>query len=291
MRYQIRHVTQYVYTRPVFLEPHLIRLRPRSDASQHLFDYRWRIDPLPFTASEHLDVFGNGIIQATFEDLTESLRIETEFEIETRRQNPFDYFPDPSAESLRFTYADELKGHLAPYCARPIPSRRVDELAEKIADSAENRTLPFLSRLTQCVQETHRQIIRETGDPLAPEVTLDAAEGSCRDLTVLFMDACRSVGLAARFVSGYQEGAQDQGERDLHAWAEVYLPGGGWRGYDPTLGLAVADRHIPLAASSVPGGAAPVTGTFRGNHASSTMEPQIEMQFLEETHPHAGVGI
>src|SRR4051812_14159682 len=102
MRYQIRHVTRYDYTRPVFLEPHLIRLRPRSDSSQLLFDYRWRIDPLPFTASEHLDVFGNGIIQATFENLTESLQIEIEFEIETRRENPFDYFLEPSAASLYF---------------------------------------------------------------------------------------------------------------------------------------------------------------------------------------------
>ena len=115
------------------------------------------------------------------------------------------------------------------------------------------------------------------------DATVDLLDdgGACRDLAVLLIDACRSVGLATRFVSGFQQGDREQDRRDLHAWAEVYIPGAGWRGFDPTHGLAVADRHVPLAAGAVPESASPVTGSFRGNGVSSVMETELEIQTTE----------
>jgi transglutaminase-like putative cysteine protease len=120
-------------------------------------------------------------------------------------------------------------------------------------------------------------VARREGTPNAPEVTLATREGSCRDLAVLFCAACRAVGVTARFVSGYEREASLQENGELHAWAEVYFHGGGWRGYDPSRGLAVADSHVAVAAAADPLLAAPVTGVYRGP-AKSTLEFEIAMQ-------------
>jgi transglutaminase-like putative cysteine protease len=125
--------------------------------------------------------------------------------------------------------------------------------------------------------------IREESEPQAPGMILAQRYGACRDLAVLFMDACRALGLGARFVSGYQEGDPDQEGRRLHAWAEVYIPGGGWRGYDPTHGPAVADRHVAVAAGMHPTFAAPITGTFRGTGVSSRMQADIQLSVSGRT--------
>lgn len=113
---------------------------------------------------------------------------------------------------------------------------------------------------------------------LPPDVVLSQGAGACRDLSVLFLAACRHVGLPARFVSGYHEGPPERGERELHAWAETYLPGGGWRGFDPSLGLAVADRHVAVAAAPDPRGAAPVAGTFRGPGRLVRLDHAIDLE-------------
>jgi transglutaminase-like putative cysteine protease len=134
-------------------------------------------------------------------------------------------------------------------------------LADSLVAQAGNDAQTFVSQLATYVHKTCRQIVREDGEPLAPKDTLARGEGSCRDLTVLYMDMARAAGFAARFVSGYLAGGN---EHELHAWAEVYLPGGGWRGFDPSLGLATADRHIAVASAATPRGAAPVTGSYRG---------------------------
>ena len=122
-----------------------------------------------------------------------------------------------------------------------------------------------------------RHAIRDDGPPLAPEVTLERGEGSCRDLAVLFCAACRSVGIPARFVSGYEREAALQDKAHMHAWAEVYLSGGGWRGYDPSQGLAVYTAHVAVAAAADPRLAAPVSGSFRGS-AGVSMEFTIQMR-------------
>jgi len=145
----------------------------------------------------------------------------------------------------------------------------------KILLESENSTLKFLSLLTSCICENFEHEIRDEGLAYEPEETLSRMKGSCRDFVVLFAEVCRSMGIASRFVSGYTAGDPENDENYLHAWAEGYLPGGGWRGYDPTLGLAVADQHIALTSGATPLQASPVTGSFRGTGATAKIEYEL----------------
>ena len=277
MIFEIAHTTTYAFSRPVFLEPHTVRLRPRCDGSQRLIRFELQGEPKPAGLSECLDLEGNCVVHAWFDGSTESLQVRTRCEVETLRENPFDYIVHPSAARLPVEYADDLGLSLAPYCFRDSADDEVARFASSIADEVDRQTLPFLAALNRRIFQMCQVVIREEGEPQPPEATLAYRRGACRDLAVLFMDACRALGLGTRFVSGYQEGDPDQERRDLHAWAEVYVPGGGWRGYDPTHGLAVADRHVPVAAGMRPALAAPITGAFRGTGVSSHMQSDVRI--------------
>jgi transglutaminase-like putative cysteine protease len=281
--FEITHAASYFYSRPVFLEPHVIRLRPRCDAAQSLIDFEIKIEPKPSGLSDCSDLEGNVICQAWFEGLTGSVSVKTRSRVGSLRLNPFDYIvADPTAKKLPMTYPDLLKTSLMPYCLRPHAGVPVERFAGAVAAQAGWETLPFLIALSRRIHEMCEQVVREEGDPLPAEVSLSRKQGSCRDLAVLFMDCCRAVGIAARFISGYQEGEPDQKSRYLHAWAEVYLPGGGWRGYDPTYGLAVADRHIALAAAAIPSLATPIAGSFRGTGAAANMRTDIDIRLSDK---------
>jgi transglutaminase-like putative cysteine protease len=264
MRFSVVHTTRYRYDAAVHLEPHLFRLCPRQDGGQRVLRHALAIAPVPAGRSDGIDQDGNVTTQAWFSGPVEMLEVRSEFEVETLRENPFDFL---------MTRADrELPG--APTAAVP---EAVHEFAGKLASQAGNQTMPFLTELTQTLCRTMRQVVRRDGAPHLAEVTLASGEGSCRDLAVLFCAACAAVGLTARFVSGYEREASLLESGEMHAWAEVYLQGGGWRGYDPSRGLAVAASHVAVAASADPRLAAPVTGTYRGA-ARSTLEFQIAMQ-------------
>ncbi len=215
-------------------------------------------------------------MQVWFSGETELLQIHTRCRVVTLADNPFNFILT-GAGGLPMIYSSPENDFLKPYLTRPTPSAQIDAFVREIAQRSAWQTLDFLSELNRAIARSLRQIERENGQPLAPEYTLQRGEGACRDLAVLFIDCCRSIGIAARFVSGYSLNDQDQSRRRLHAWAEVYLPGGGWRGYDPSEGLAVADRHVALAASGVTALAAPVTGSFSGGQVSSVLEVRIEI--------------
>lgn len=280
MRYQIVHTTTYTYDRSVVLNPHIIRLRSRCDGSQKLHSFSQTIDPKPIGISHITDLDGNAAVQVWFGGTTDYLKVEVRSEVETYCTNPFEYLLEPWALSLPIDYPTSLLSQLQPYL-QPQYQLTVDpvviQLAQDICQSTANQTSTFLTTLNQRIYENCQYMNRETGDPLPAGVTWNQKSGSCRDLAVLFMEACRAVGLAARFVSGYQEGDPDQKERDLHAWAEVYLPGVGWRGYDPTQGLAVSDRHIALVASAIPSYAAPMTGAWQGAGVRSKMKTELSL--------------
>jgi transglutaminase-like putative cysteine protease len=156
----------------------------------------------------------------------------------------------------------------------------VERFAKSIAGQSEHQTLRFLTGLNSEIYGSFRQVIREHGGPRRAEETLALKEGSCRDLTMLFVEACRCLGIAARFVSGYHSEAPKEGPRYLHAWAEVYLPGAGWRGYDPSHALAVAEHHVAVAAAATPQLAAPVSGAVRGDDVTSSLEANIEIHLI-----------
>ena len=237
--------------------------------------------PLCQGSSEFVDLDGNNLIKLWFAEATESLAIQTTLEVETSRQNPFDYMLEPWAIALPIDYPSSLLLQLKPYL-RPhgfAVDGSVLAMGQEILVATQGSTLDFLFNLNQRIYQDCEYIIRETGDPFPPGITWRDRQGSCRDYAVLFMEVCRTMGIAARFVSGYQEGDSQQESRDLHAWVEVYLPGAGWRAYDPTLGLVVSDRHIPLAASALSSYTSAVCGKVnsvkQGEKVSSKLESQI----------------
>jgi len=227
------------------------------------------------------------VVEAWFDRPLDEMVVTSSFEIETLRENPFAFHLSfPELASLPLVYREPLRSALAPYLGSGEPAAAVKELAHSVAGETEWKTLAFLTALNTRLFETVRHVIRDDGPPLAPEVTLERGEGSCRDLAVLFCAACRSVGIPARFVSGYEREAALHDKAHMHAWAEVYLPGGGWRGYDPSQGLAVCTAHATVAAASDPRLAAPVSGTFRGS-AGAKMEFTIDMR-VEDAAPKGG---
>jgi transglutaminase-like putative cysteine protease len=225
--------------------------------------------------SENLDVEGNSATQCWFNVPTCALTITVNSAVETRRTNPFDFLLEAAAMELPVDYRPEICAALVPYRTASQANGPVADLAERILAETNRRTVPFLSALAKWMSEQFETTIRLTGDPYPAATTLAEGSGSCRDLAVLFMEVCRSAGLAARFVSGYQAVLEDDGERHLHAWAEVFLPGAGWRGFDPAQGLAVADGHVAVASGLVPQAAAATVGTFRGTDVSSTIDAQV----------------
>ncbi len=188
--------------------------------------------------------------------------------------------------TLPFDYPSSLLKQLEPYLYSYsfVQDSSALELAQEIAIATQGNTLDFLFALNQRIYQNCEYITRDSGEPFPAGVTWRKRIGSCRDYAVLFMEVCRAIGIAARFVSGYQEGDAEQQSRDLHAWVEIYLPGAGWRGYDPTLGLIVSDRHIPLAASAIPKYAAAVEGIVTpvemGANTTTELQAQISLTVL-----------
>jgi transglutaminase-like putative cysteine protease len=278
MRFLGHHRTVYSYSAPVYLEQQLIRLRPRSDPWQAVKEYAIEITPQPAQMTHGIDVWGNDVVWASFEGAHTSLTFATRFVVETVTDDPFNFWlPNVESHQLPPSYTGIQQAALAPYLATDSIGDSVRELAEEVkAEAGEGGLLAFPTKLAESIHSTCRYVVREVGDALAGAETLAAGEGSCRDLAVLYMEACRHVGVAARFASGYVAAPPALGQRELHAWAQVYIPGGGWRGYDPSQGLAVATGHVTLAASAMSAGAAPVSGSYRGE-ASSWLQTDVDM--------------
>jgi transglutaminase-like putative cysteine protease len=284
MLFHIKHASRFRYTRPVFCEPMTLRLRPREDASQRLLRHHVWVDPKPAGMTEYVDLDGHAAVQLWFDGLTSSLSVVVSSTVETVRTNPFDFLLPGESLCVPFRYAAAVERGLAGYLTGDEVAEPIRRAAEAVRARSDGRTVPFLSELTRWMHTSFEKVVRPEGPPVAPPATLASGKGSCRDLAVLFNEVCRSVGLAARFVSGYHERESPDGRRYLHAWSEVYLPGAGWRGFDPAEGLAVADRHVALAAGLQPVLAAPTDGTFRGSGASSTLDSQIVIRTGRREH-------
>jgi transglutaminase-like putative cysteine protease len=291
--YQISHTINYQYDRPVMLAAHHLRLRPRCDSFQQLQKFALQITPPAIQQYDSLEIDGHLMTTARFESIpTAQLTIHSQSQVETHPVNPFQYLLANGAVQLPIDYSatewQQLQPYLIGYLSRSVAIDPVAiQLGQEIWLVTNGQTLDFLLLLNQRLYQNCQYLFRETGDPLPPGITWSQQAGSCRDLAVLFIEVCRSVGLAARFVSGYQESSAAMivdelsapPPQQLHAWAEVYLPGAGWRGYDPTHGLAVADDHIALVASPLPSQSAPITGSIQaGQIAQSTMTYQLTIQ-------------
>jgi transglutaminase-like putative cysteine protease len=276
MLFEISHRTRYSYSQPVYLEPFTLRLRPRSDAIQTLRGYDMVISPQPGGSGHCMEPGGNVAETIWFDGLHRSLDIEIRARVETHHGDPFNFLvTQPRALELPCRYEPHTAFILAPYLACGSRSPLVEQFAREIMQEARHETLPFLSLLAQQIPVRLEYMLREHGEPWSPEETLANGKGSCRDFAVLFIEVCRVAGIAARFVSGYCVGDAASGSH-MHAWSEVYLPGAGWRGFDPSRGLTVSDEHIVVAAGQCPQDAAPTFGSFRGE-AESAMEVHISL--------------
>lgn len=275
MKFEVHHRTEYLFSEAVFAEPHVLRLSPRPDFFVRVHDEEMRVDPEPAGLARALDENGNRIIQVWFNEKIPRLVFESFLVIELLDYNPFATLVAPP-EGLRLPMQYSARLAAALQLERGelpgLPGRidvSVKKFAEDLAHYTNDDTYAFLSETARAIQRQLRYEIREYGAPNPPDQTLRQGSGTCRDFTVLFMAAARSMGFAARFVSGYNpvfswESGQQAGPAELHAWIEVFLPGAGWIGFDPTLGVALSGGHLPLAAAPEPAGAAPVSGSFRG---------------------------
>jgi len=281
MLFEIFHRTSYHYSKAVFLEPYTVRLRPRCDASQTLRSYRIDVTPSPSGITHCIGLYGNNTETIWFSGLHENLLIEVHTLVETHHGNPFDFFvTDPAALSLPLDYQPQLARVLGHYRVRDADHPHLAAFALETMQAAKHETIPFLTLLAEEIYQRLEYMLREHGDPWTPEETIIKGKGSCRDFAMLYIDICRSVGIAARFVSGYCISDVVAGG-DMHAWAEVYLPGVGWRGFDPSRGLSVNDDYIAVAAGQLSQDAAPTFGSFRGE-AVSSMDAEISMRLVEK---------
>ena len=281
MLFQIVHQTRYRYSQPVSLELHEIRLRPRCDWSQRLLDFALDIEPEPAGIAHNIDAEGNAVARAWFADFHSELCIAMRATVETLCTNPFEFLLAPDFASLPAKYGAAEAAVLTPY-RRPASdiADAVRALGLELMDQTDGQVVPCLQALSKHIYETYTGEVRLAGPPLAAEETLARRRGACRDLAVLFIEVCRSLGLAARFVSGYQAGDPKQGERYMHAWAEVYLPGAGWRGWDPSAGLAVADAHIAVATGGQADAAQPLVGHFRGEGVRAVSDVSLQLEAM-----------
>ena len=267
----LNHVTHYRYDRPIMLGPQVVRLRPAPHSRTRILSYSMRVEPAEHFTNWQQDPQSNYLARLVFPEKTSSLRIEVDLVAEMSVLNPFDFFLEPSADSFPFDYDTELAAELAPYLAKGELTPALEAYVASIARTP-TPTNDFLVALNQRLQRDISYLIRMEPGVQTPEVTLVNGSGSCRDTGWLLVQLLRHLGLAARFVSGYliqlksdvksldgPSGAEVD-FTDLHAWCEVFLPGAGWIGLDPTSGLLAGEGHIPLACSPEPSSAAPVSG-------------------------------
>ncbi|HEX4795912.1 MAG TPA: transglutaminase family protein [Humisphaera sp.] len=273
IRVALNHKTSYRYPRPVWLSPQILRLRPAPHCRTPVLSYSLTIKPAEHFINWQQDPYSNRLARLVFPKKTTELAVEVDLIADLTVINPFDFFLEKEAQRYPFIYPAVLARELQPYLEAEKPG---EKLACFIAKSRAKDvpTVDFLVELNARLCKMIKYLIRMEPGIQTPEQTLTHLSGSCRDTSWLLVQALRNLGLAARFVSGYliqlvpdvksldgPVGASTD-FTDLHAWAEVYLPGAGWVGLDPTSGLLAGEGHLPLACSADPLTAAPVTGSF-----------------------------
>src|SRR5215467_12000981 len=298
----LQHLTRYEYDRPVGLGPQIIRLRPAPHSRTAIVSYSLKVTPTEHFVNWQQDPNGNWNARYVFPEKTREFSIAVDLLADLAVVNPFDFFVEPFAETFPFAYPVEFAEELAPYLHKEPAGPRLAGLLKTIPTERVN-TVNFLVDLNQRLQREIKYVIRMDPGVQTPEETLAQACGSCRDSAWLLVQLLRHLGLAARFVSGYLiqlrpdlkslDGPSGAAEdfTDLHAWTEVYIPGAGWVGLDPTSGLLCGEGHLPLAATPHYRAAAPIAGglepaktefSFEMSLTRINEKPRVTFPFSDE---------
>ena len=289
------HLTRYDYSEPVSIAPHALYLRPRESPRLRVHHHALEITPTArrIATSDALDNAVDWIFFAP-ENPAARLEFRSELLVETRDANPLDFFLKPSALTFPFAYDAAEYSTLTPCLTlradSPAPELLRDWLEQQIPNPP-SETVPYLMALTAALQRALTYIPRKEQAIQSAAGTLARGTGSCRDYAVLLMELCRARGLAARFVSGYlyepaASGATPPLPPSMHAWAEVYLPGAGWRGLDATRGIFCDDAFVPIAHAPTAELVTPIQGTSYG--PSTTSANLTSVLSVEKLEPHDG---
>ena len=271
-RYKILHRTYYNFSAPVLLEPHALRLRPKEGYELHIESAKLEITP-PATLRWHRDAEDNSVAIATFDTPASQLVIESEVIIQQFNEAPLDFLVADYATHYPFAYTPTDRVILSPYL-NDIAHQTDAALAAWVAGLWQAgeaiQTYSLLQRLSSHIPQTLVYQVREEPGVQMPADTLTRGSGSCRDFANLFMQAAQHLGLAARFVSGYLHAEPSSANYgSTHAWAEVFLPGAGWKGFDPTIGAIVGIDHFAVAVARLPESVPPIAGSFVGPPGAS----------------------
>ena len=267
----LRHRTNYRYDGPVSLGPQIIRLRPGLQCRAPVLSYNLDLIPSEHFLTWQFDHSLNQVARVIFPKKASELSVEVNLTVDLSPINPFEFLVDPVAEEYPFEYAPDLARDLQPYLLVDPPGSLLRSFVESCQDQRTG-TVTFLLHLNRKVRDRIDYVVRLEHGVQKSEETLQKHSGSCRDSAWLLVECLRNLGIAARFVSGYliqlaeakaelngSSGGPQADSADLHAWAEAFLPGAGWIGLDPTSGLLTGEGHIPLACSSTPPQAAPIS--------------------------------
>ena len=277
----IYHRTHYIYDRPVTLSPQIIRLRPAPQSRTRIVSHSLKVSPSKHFVSHQQDPYGNWLARFVFPEPVRELKIEVDLVADMTVYNPFDFFVEERAETWPFEYSPDYAPDLEIYRRPERLTPLLKSFLDKIPEEPVN-TVDFIVDINRRVEQAVDYIVRLEPGVQTPEETLKIGSGSCRDSSWLLVQVLRRLGFAARFVSGYLiqlkpdlvaldgPAGTDHDFTDLHAWVEVYLPGAGWVGLDPTSGLMTGESHIPLAATPHYRNAAPISGGFSGDPETKT---------------------